>query len=500
MKKETAWFKNKLIKLGKTWGCCTLVLFLCYAMLIMKHYSIDSYAEYWRTGYGQFFAQGRFVTGIFMQLLGAMGLNAVTLQPLFTMFFIAAAGLCAASIWLILRYYMAEKADSLWVKIGLWTAVFIMFVNVSLLEWLLFPELAFPFALALISSTGAALLMGVKSNVKSAAAAILLLTVAFGCYQICIEQYLILALLVVVVRHKLYFSKSLAVEMLWIIGTGGLAAGINVVIQKFSQSGLDTRSVSLSLETLLKNAQKVLKYQKQIWVDGYGLMQRGTVIGILCIVLAALLFFVIKGKLPVAKQVTVLVLLVAGYGAIWVPHMVTSDAWILPRTVVGVYWFIAMVLVLALYSGTYKFFEKILVILSVGFGLICAFNVQNTAASHIATNKLDAELARAAVLYIQEYETENSTQITKLAFCDDAILKPKYSSVVYQSYDINIPALNVTWGRTPLFNYVLGEERYTSAEMDATVYAQYFEGKNWNYFNPSEQIVFVGDTAYIAIY
>lgn len=151
-----------------------------------------------------------------------------------------------------------------------------------------------------------------------------------------------------------------------------------------------------------------------------------------------------------------------------------------------------------LYTSNSTILEKIVTIITIGF---FAFNTINTIqifTAHIATNKIDANMGLTIKYEIEEYERQTGNTVTKIAYHRDDRhrdfpygYKKKLSSFTQRAFDnyyCIIEALNYHCNR-----------KFERAEMKKEIYEENFIGKNWNAYS-DEQIVFENDTMYICTY
>lgn len=98
---------------------------------------------------------------------------------------------------------------------------------------------------------------------------------------------------------------------------------------------------------------------------------------------------------------------------------------------------------------------------------------------------------------IRKYEIESGTEITKIAKGYDA--KPtQVLPGTTSPKSINDRAMETTWGFRDIFPFVTGR-RFDVVEFEPAVYEKYFAGKDWDELS-EEQVVCIGDTAYIVYY
>ena len=156
-------------------------------------------------------------------------------------------------------------------------------------------------------------------------------------------------------------------------------------------------------------------------------------------------------------------------------------------------------LFLVIYSHTIQ-----IDILAMGMlGIFLLFNmyhINGFATTQFTTNAIDHEIAYAMNDAISQYEEETDTKIINIGFAEDSHKEWTYSSTfTYAAGDQNIRAWANDWARPEMFHYVTGRD-FTIVPVENEIYQQYFEGKNWTSFNAEEQMIFIEDTVYLAIY
>ena len=125
--------------------------------------------------------------------------------------------------------------------------------------------------------------------------------------------------------------------------------------------------------------------------------------------------------------------------------------------------------------------------------LFCNIIVSN----HMVSNTLDKTYAMMVYEKIVEYEEETGQEVKKLAVANDIDCPFSYNNVYYKTDQINERALGTV--SNTMVNIVSGRE-FEKVPMDETVYQTYFGDQNWDYFDASEQLVIIGDTAYWMIF
>lgn len=113
--------------------------------------------------------------------------------------------------------------------------------------------------------------------------------------------------------------------------------------------------------------------------------------------------------------------------------------------------------------------------------------------NHFVSNTLDKVYVRMAYEYIVKYEQENGVEVENLCLINDINAPAYYDEVQYTSDQINERSLGIL---SVSIMEVMTGRKFNKVEMDPEVYAAYFEGKNWDSFDPAEQIIIDGNTAY----
>ena len=115
----------------------------------------------------------------------------------------------------------------------------------------------------------------------------------------------------------------------------------------------------------------------------------------------------------------------------------------------------------------------------------------------MTSNTLDKNYAMMVYEKIMEYEEETGKRVEKLAVEKDVNCRLTYDNVYYKTDQINERALGTV--TNTLVNIVTGRE-FEKVPMDENVFKTYFAGKDWEYFDASEQLVIIEDTAYWVIF
>ena len=136
---------------------------------------------------------------------------------------------------------------------------------------------------------------------------------------------------------------------------------------------------------------------------------------------------------------------------------------------------------------------------AVGFLLLQLLSCQNISINRYISNTLDLTYARAVLSRIEAYGAQTGIPVTKLATEIDTVCLRGYDEVHYRRDQINERTMSVV--PYSLLEYVNGPGiQMEKVSMDETVWEEHFQGRNWDRFDPEEQLYFKGDTLYWVIF
>lgn len=190
-------------------------------------------------------------------------------------------------------------------------------------------------------------------------------------------------------------------------------------------------------------------------------------------------------------------LLVAGMLAmVYILSMTQYDTRTYPRFIWTFYVVQAMLFLIAFWLASKKGREVLCYIC--GFYLLVQILFCNIIVSnHMVSNTLDKTYAMMVYEKIVEYEEETGQEVKKIAVANDIDCPFSYNNVYYKTDQINERALGTV--SNTMVNIVSGRN-FEKVPMDETIFQTYFGDQNWDYFDASEQLVIIGDTAYWVIF
>lgn len=484
-------------------GANLVFLLIIYGMLIKKHFSSDTYNILFQTSTYGHLKLGRIVGYVIALFFDKMHINQSAEQSYFTILFIVTL---AVLITIMVKAFCSKIQNLNLKKVVLINiCLFISFVNVYILEWFFFPESLLNFAIGLITSTIAFIFITKNINMKNVLIAFLFLCLSLNIYQVNIGFFVIYSLTYILVEKEATLNRISIKKSVVVIIIGFIASLVNIftlnILQKYNIVQATERNANLNMNSIIKNFEFLFtKGQYEIWFKGSGFMPRGSILifgAILCI---SLLVEISKKRMNLNSKIYILLLFVANYGIIFAPHLITSQIWLAPRTLVGFFAFLSSIILIIVMINVESRITNLLVASTCIFLLISIFQIQTIASDNFANNKIDREYATLICQKISEYEKKNNVKITNISTkLDTSPTYGYYGNVEYIGYDTNIRALVVPWADVNLINYVSGRN-FNKIDMKDDIYNKYFKDKNWNYFDLDEQLIFSGDTAYLIMY
>lgn len=490
--------KELLYTLFAIFGC----LMIAYLPFMQTHYSSDSYANANGIDVAIHLRNGRVVTYFVQSLFNLIKFNPVNHQAITVGTFIC---ILTLSVLLIYREIVTYVQDSLQKKVVILGGLLVVYINVFFAEWFLYVESLTSFSVGIILVTAAAAYASRGINIKNLIISCLFLMCALNMYQLYIEFFLVLSLLIVYVRFEGRLKQEALICSMAVVGEGAIASVLTIILHPLLIRGFGMqppdRMATFNIQAILANAKEIFRGQEAIWSNSLGLLPQGLLLGTIFILI--ILFLIQRGRDKDANGI------VYGFLAllfvpmiIFAPHIISTMVWMAPRTIVGIF-HVVTVLLIMIGVGGQKEKKDICVVIAASimciYMLVSMYSINGIIVNNIAANHLDEALAVQIERGIQEYQGETGVAVTKIAAVNDESPTYIYDGVRYVSHDMNIRGLVVQWAGVELINHYCDRE-YQKVEMPDDIYDTYFRGKNWDYFDLNEQAVFDGDTLYLAMY
>jgi hypothetical protein len=483
-----------------------VLIAISYFLFLFPHFSVDSYTSYSDTAMNHYLSLGRVINYVISHLLKLVQINPVRYQAFFIGLMMLIMALSATLLVKKFSSYFESISLKRFILINL--CISISFVNIYLLEWYLFPEVSFIYGLGFFFSTLAVMRITEKVNVKNLLVCSFFLLLAENIYQINVTVFIIFSLAFILIQNLNSLTFCRFVKIVFPIGIVSVVTMMaNVAIIKllpfFGITHQSNKIMDLSISNLwARFVQIFTKEQANIWGQGSGFLGSwimGMFLSASLIVLI-LVLFQNRRKLEFKGVLSIILILLLNFVVVFLPHMITADLWMAPRTMIGVFLFLTSIYLFILIFPLNRKLESLTMCLLVAFLAINMVQISKIEVNVIASNRIDREFVHIISNRIAEYETDSGNEITNIAVAKDSTPQyGYYDSIDFIRYDTNVRALFVGWAVVPAINYY-SNRNYTKVEMPANVFDNYFKDKDWSVFNPDEQLVFIGDTLYFISY
>lgn len=511
----------------------TIIMLLGYSgLLLRRHYSTDSYhlidnqQAYW------YLQNGRYTWWQVTMWLDQHGINLVLDQRPLLVLAIISFTLSLTLLTLVFSYVAGLTMPLQVMSVNM--VLSLLFINVFVEEFMLFPEVAVSAAIGFLFVTIAATLLLKSSRWQYAIGSFVCLMLALGCYQSLIGYYLAIVLVGGALKTPTIANgkkvKSVILRWTETIAIAGIAGIANIVIVKMLIKAsviIDPgRGATTNVHTMLANIIIILKYQFKLWWNADGLMAPGSMIILLCIVITGIVMAI---RLHVSLNVTELLFAAAlSYAASFAVHVLERDIQLTPRSNMA-FWAVQGILLATLICSLFtkhnlrqerpvpldkdnsngagsqiitnnnarSMFVFISVISIFVFGV--TLNMQDISYDLYTSNSLDKDYALNVAAKIHDYEKETGVSVKKIAIKEDAKPQQKYRSTRYYNNQLGHRIMNVDYANYQMINY-LGRLQMEKIDFPSKIYKEYFNQKNWEVEDLDQQLIIKGDTAYLMLY
>lgn len=479
-----------------------MALFM-YGVYIREHYATDTYVILQNGLSPQHFINiGRLSIAAISSLLEMLSIETITAeyQSFFTILSILLFGI-SGYIAMMLFLNLRNNWDSI-STIVLCLSISTFFFNVFYTDWYQYPEHLIFYAVGLLLAIYATKLLVCRKSPAGIIFSFLLLFVAINFYQSVGAHFVILSILYIYLKEDKKSFVKLTIEATPAFLIYVFVGIVNLVSLKLLAFETTDRS-DISNTSITQNILDILSVQGKLWKDGIGILPSYFFIFVLILIIS--LYFVevfyFSKKHLIFKTLILILILAISFIVIMAPHLFTNNVWMAQRTIpmfLGLPGIVGIMLAFITKKDTLVLQIKKLAKFALAMSLIIYFiSTQFVASSLFSTNITDQEVVKLYYREVEKYERKTGIKVEYIATTKDARPMWKYKDVI-NSINMNNRALLTDWAFTPLMNFSTGRN-FSPKAMDKDIYEQYFEGKNWDNFDP-EQVVIVGNTAYIAIY
>jgi hypothetical protein len=479
-----------------------LLLLLVNLPNAQMRFSVDSYGKINEPNLSsEHLVLGRLSSYIATRLQELMGFDVALDQQVFFYIYLACLSACIVVLFSCI-FPKLNSGNSILSVLLLNIALLFSFANVLIQEWSHYPEAYLAWGLGIMSAAYAVKYFSYSGKKRYAFISFLFLFVSVNFYQINIQLFLIFGSLILILENKFCFTRKLFIRAAKLFVVVAFAVVSNILVLK----GLQLANIAwvtsrdATVNQLFDNAKIIAKLVvgelSNIPYSIIGMMLWACIILFVTYVVVAIIY-----KSRALSGVALMILFgIVGFFSTFGLHLVSSEVWAVPRTLVGIAFIIsALCIVITCTIKRKNGRVALLIILSIAF-LVNVYHVQAMSINQFANNRLDQEYAMNVSRAIDEYENSTGETVSKIAFREDSgPMYAYYGNVRYIIGDMNLRAARIGWACVPLINYY-AQRDFEFVEMDEEVYDKYFKDKNWDFFVPDEQMIFIGDTLYLAVY
>lgn len=495
---------------------CVLV-FLSYGIMLTHRYSIDGYAVYYEcesssVGY-QHLVLGEPINWLVMNILHYFGINLVTGQKYFTFLFMVTAALCITALFFLFSKLIfgrteescgIETASSLGSMLFLDLAISLAFINVFINELFIFTECSIYWMGMMFFSVLATCIFLSSEKWWRYLLSIILLGLGVNFYQASLGFFLIFGCAGILVKNRLKITKTTVIDIVKLLFAGVFVSCISIaifsVLKGLGITGENSRDPSLTLSGTISNAKYLLSLQKHVLVNGMSFIHLWLLI-FLAVLLCVLAYLLIQNHYSFGSALLVFLAVLGSYTCVFAPHLLSKTIYPAVRTLSSFFSVFSLLCIIILYiiHRSHKKLPMALTCAVLAFLIINTVKIQQVAAEQFAINLADRYEALQVLNEIENYEKESGNSIDTIAYHSDGNTTKTYPGITNTYLDFGRRADGVSWAVVARINYY-SSDSYRQIKMTDEEYSAHFPEKDWNVFDAEEQIVFVDNVMYWAIY
>ena len=334
---------------------------------------------------------------------------------------------------------------------------------------------------------------------------IIYLFLGLQCYQIFIQAWLIFLACFLLLKHRNRLSKKFFKDVLCIAIVFIFTLTILIcVIQVMIKLGLvdKARNIIILPKKNLFNIISICNCAKMFFTQPIKTIVGIMVYTLMSIFLCEVIFLGIKLLRKEIKPIEFFlpfILFIFAVLATFGIQIFMFFVWLSPRVLTGLGFLLCILLIYWANFLSEKQLNYLICLVGILFFVNVYFS-QSIAINKYATNRIDQEQVSNICYRIRDHEEKNRIKIKKISFCQDLDpLLGYYGNTKYIAWDLNIREFMVNWGQIEIINYY-AKRNFEKIDMPEEIYKKYFAKKQWDYYKPEEQLVFIDDTLYICVY
>lgn len=433
---------------------------------------------------------GRYFTALGDYLLLRLGLRTTTnlsVTMLVTFLILAMAMTEIQSIFL--RWI----PDKLWARIGFYSGINLVFLNVLFAEPLMFREFSVYFVLAYFTAA-----VGVKFfSQKEYIPMLLMYVVAVSFYQNAVVFASIIIAFYICLDENMVFSQRMIFrEIIGIAASMGMGVLNLLCIMTLDKLKIVPTLKDAGVGDFSDKLPRVFDHMIRMYKDCAGVMTNHWIPLLFILGIWGLIGYSCIKERKYSQFFCLFIVWLGSNVLLYVIPMAQSTISFYPR-VFFCFFGIQGFLLASAYRFCGDSVHRLLTLGGVLYLAVQLLFVHFIISNHFVSNTLDKVYAQMVYERIVEYEEETGNSVTKLAVMRDINSPFYYNEVSFTTDQINERALPTV--PISLIYAVTGRE-FEKLEVPESVSQQYFDNRNWDYLDLDEQLVIEEDTAYWCIF
>lgn len=508
--------EQEKLTFGSIFTVQSILFVMIYGIMLIPRFSTDSYAVFFYTNssLNGILELGRTGTYFLDRILLALGVNSVTLSPLFTAVFILTLSWSASMLLSLLKpaFHRPNLLTLLFLEFG----VLLAYANIYFAELFFFSDVALMYTFAVLFLTLALILFFHRFRIAGTILALVCLYLSLSFYQAFLGFFMIFGSMLILIRHDIsgtpwtkQNAKPLFLDFLRLIVVGGGGSGANVLVLGFLTTigFTSSRGPALHMADILNSIQQTSGQFLYYYPAGYPNYLPGS-LKIIFILSSLILLCLLEDSFssgreyyPFSSVIITFLVLFAGFLSAFAPHFIAKSVWVTPRSICSFFAIFTVMAVVIAYNHSRNgkampFAGTVVVLLFLAVNIVC---IQGIALDQMEVNRQDKREAEEIIQLIQEYEKESGQRVDTISWRRDSQYIRTHPGIQYTFMDMNIRAGARAWSLVGCIGYYAGRQ-FRSENMPDEILAAYFPGQEWDCFQPEEQIRFEGNKMYLMVY
>ena len=485
---------------------------ICFFFLLIGnavfnvHYSTDDYQIFYSHGYPWYMAitSYRPILATCYWILDLIHINVVKYQVFLGIVLLISFVFSTSKITFIIKDKIKTK-NSLKNTIVVNLGTLFIYGNAFISEWFYFTEAYIQWIIVTIfTALAIECVFREQKRIINYLLTLFCLIFIAGSYQVALIQYAVIVLFIILIEQKKI--KDIFRELVRTESLVAIAIGIILVCSKMlgylKHYNTSEARINFSVGSIKTIFIQFIRVQYRIWIEALGTLPKWILAVYLLIFSISFIWIRKKEK----KKIFTFLIgsgLICGLveGMLCIIQIMQGFCWVPMRVCVPIFTIFSILI-----WNWVRIFEKISILykkIFVGiwsvFLLINVWNIQVNSLDIIKMNTLDRSSILSVEQMIENYERSTGNIIKKIGFCPDANMTVRYYA--YQKNDTTsdiVRAFSRSWSDYSSINFYTGRE-YERVEVPSEI-AKQFASKDWQSLQMNEQMMFDGDTVYIAVY